>query len=191
MLICISPAAGPAFKLVPAVLAGFAHLQLSVLWKWLIFNVLWQSVIFRCNILWYTWSSESDFCRAIRPFCYCRCASKWHTWKFCESVISWIKINCDNFPFPGVQPGVSQSILAHCTGPSPVPHFLDSAACRYIPPIWCGRRAYRGSHNASAGQDGTHFFYRHVIFMGKYNIFYIILQPVSLIRHNVSDLERA
>ena len=60
-----------------------------------------------------------------------------------------------------------------------------------FPPIWCGRRAYRGSHNASAGQDGTHFFYRHVIFMGKYNIFYIILQPVSLIRHNVSDLERA
>lgn len=27
-----------------------------------------------------------------------------------------------------------------------------------FPKIWCGRRAYRGSHNASAGQDGTHFF---------------------------------
>ena len=69
--------------------------------------------------------------------------------------------------------------------------FLIPPLAGIVPPIWCGCRAYRGSHNASADQDGTHFFIDMWFYMGKYNIFYIILQPVSLIRHNVSDLERA
>lgn len=91
--------------------ACFAHLQLSVLWKRLIFNVLWWRTISRCDMKCYTWSRESPFCGATGLFCYCMCASNCYTWKSCESITGWIVINCSNSPFPGVQPGVSQSIL--------------------------------------------------------------------------------